>query len=211
MDSRQFYSTDGVDDWRVLFGTWACTQFDTGSFAMGAALVQRIAELADAADHHPDVDLRYGSVMVRTFSHDVGGLTERDTALARQISSAARDLGIAADPSAVQHVQVAIDARDIASVRPFWRAVLGFAEVDDADLADVNRRGPSFWFQHTDDETRTQRGRIHIDVYVPYDQVQQRIADALTVGGRIVNDTHAPDWWTLADPEGNEVDLAIWG
>jgi len=30
-------------------------------------------------------------------------------------------------------------------------------------------------------------------------------------GGRIVSDAHAPSWWTLADPEGNEADLAIWG
>ena len=30
-------------------------------------------------------------------------------------------------------------------------------------------------------------------------------------GGRVVSDANAPEWWTLADPEGNEVDLAIWG
>ena len=32
----------------------------------------------------------------------------------------------------------------------------------------------------------------------------------LAAGGRIVYDGHAPDWWTLADPEGNEVDVAPW-
>jgi 4a-hydroxytetrahydrobiopterin dehydratase len=46
---------------------------------------------------------------------------------------------------------------------------------------------------------------------VPHDQVEARIAAALAAGGRIVDDTHAPGWWTLADAEGNEADLAIWG
>jgi hypothetical protein len=49
------------------------------------------------------------------------------------------------------------------------------------------------------------------DIYLPHDQVQARIDAALAVGGRIVSDAHAPLSWTLADPEGNEVDLAIWG
>jgi hypothetical protein len=58
------------------------------------------------------------------------------------------------------------------------------------------------------DAPRPQRNRIHIDVYLPPDQVQARISAALAAGGRVVAD-RAPDWWTLADPEGNEVDLAI--
>jgi len=45
----------------------------------------------------------------------------------------------------------------------------------------------------------------------PHDQVQARIAAAVAAGGHIVSDANAPGWWTLADPEGNEVDLAIWG
>jgi 4a-hydroxytetrahydrobiopterin dehydratase len=61
------------------------------------------------------------------------------------------------------------------------------------------------------DAPRPGRGRFHIDVYVPYDQVEGRIAAALAAGGHIVSDAHAPEWWTLADPEGNEADLAIWG
>ena len=58
---------------------------------------------------------------------------------------------------------------------------------------------------------RTGRNRFHIDIYVPPDQVQARIDAALAAGGQIVSDAHAPGWWTLADPEGNEADLAIWG
>ncbi len=49
--------------------------------------------------------------------------------------------------AAVQHVQVAIDALDIARVRPFWQAVLGYAAAGDEDLLDAHRQGPTFWFQ----------------------------------------------------------------
>jgi 4a-hydroxytetrahydrobiopterin dehydratase len=97
---QQFDETVGVDDWRVRDDK-ACAQFGTGSFAAGVALVNEIGKLADAMDHHPDVDLRYPTVTVRLSSHDVGGLSERDVKLARQISAAARELGAAADPTAV--------------------------------------------------------------------------------------------------------------
>lgn len=211
MTATQFAESGGVEDWRVLWGGgYASACFLTGSFPVGAALVQAISELAAAAQHAPDVDVRPESVTVRLFTQEVGGLTERDVSLARQISAAARELRAPADPAGVQHVQVAIDALDIRSVRPFWRAVLGYAEVGDADLLDAHRRAPSFWFQQMD-APRPQRNRIHIDVYVPPDQVEARIAAALAAGGRVVSDANAPEWWTLADPEGNEADLAIWG
>src|SRR5215472_10977391 len=189
---------------------WACAYFQTGSFSADVALVQAISELAGAANHYPDIDLRPDGVTVRLFTSEPGGLTRRDVDLARQISATASELGISADPTAVQHVQVAIDALDIAKVRPFWHAVLGYAEVGDEDLFDAYREGPTFWFQQME-LPRSGRNRFHIDIYVPHDQVQARIDAALAVGGRIVSDAHAPGWWTLADPEGNEADLAIWG
>jgi 4a-hydroxytetrahydrobiopterin dehydratase len=209
--AQQFRESAGVEDWRALWGgQWACAHFRTGSFGVGVALVEAIGELAAAANHDPDVDLRPDGVTVRLFSHDVGGLSTRDVELARQISAAARKLDVSADPTAVQHVQVAIDTLVIADVRPFWHAVLGYSEVGDDDLLDPHRRGPSFWFQQMD-APRAQRNRIHIDVYLPHDQVEARIAAALAAGGHMVNDANAPGWWTLADAEGNEVDLAVWG
>jgi 4a-hydroxytetrahydrobiopterin dehydratase len=60
------------------------------------------------------------------------------------------------------------------------------------------------------DKPREQRNRIHIDLSVPRDQAEARIAAALDAGGRIVTDAFAPNWWTIADPEGNEVDIAPW-
>lgn len=203
---RQFLEADGVEDWRVLF-EGACTHFRTGSFSAGVALMDAIGDLAETANHHPDVDVRYASLTVRLVTHSVGGLSERDVQLARRISAAARELGVPADPTAVQTIQVAIDASLRPDVMPFWRAVLGYRELGDEDLVDPHARGPSLWFQEMD-APRPQRNRIHIDVSVPHDQAEARVAAAIAAGGRLVSDEHAPDWWTLADAEGNEVDVA---
>jgi 4a-hydroxytetrahydrobiopterin dehydratase len=209
---RQFHETGGVEDWRVL-GEGACTYFRTGSFAAGAKLVDAISRLADLEGHHPDIDVRYEGVTVRliTIRHDYYGLSERDVELARQISAVARDLGVPADPSAVQTVQVTIDALVGPEVVPFWRAVLGYRDRDPEgeDLIDPHGRGAPFWFQ-TMDAPRPQRNRIHIDVWVPHDRVEARVAAAIAAGGRLISDEHAPTWWVLADAEGNEADVCTW-
>jgi 4a-hydroxytetrahydrobiopterin dehydratase len=205
---REFHQAGGVDDWRVIFGG-AAAHFKTGSFRVGVALVSAIGELADAANHHPDVDLRYPGVTVRLVTHEVGGLSQRDVELARQISAAARELGVAADPSEVQTVQVAIDAPDRERVMPFWRAVLGYRAVGDEDLDDPHGSGPSFWFQRVD-AVQPGRNRFHVDVSVPHDQGEARVAAAVAAGGHLVSDEHAPEWWTLADADGNEADVATW-
>ncbi len=205
---RHFHERDGVEDWRILFGG-ATTYFVTGSFDKGVQLVDVIGRLADDANHHPDVDLRYPGVRVTLLTHEIGELSDRDVALAQQISAAARELGISADPSKAQVMQVSIDAMDIPKLRPFWSAVLGYDELGDEDVVDPLGLGPVVTFQQMD-EPRPQRNRVHIDVSVPRDQVEQRIAASLAAGGHIVTDAHAPHWWTLADAEGNEVDLAPW-
>jgi hypothetical protein len=61
----------------------------------------------------------------------------------------------------------------------------------------------------TDDARRAQRNRIHLDLFVPIDQVEARVQRALAAGGRVVRDEHAPRCWTVADPEGNEIDIAV--
>lgn len=204
----RFQETVGVDDWRVLFGA-ASAHFRTGSFATGVAFVDAIGALADAANHHPDVDLRYPGVTVRLMTHEVGGLSERDVDLARAISAAARELDVPSDPGALKAVQVAVDALAAPRVMPFWRALLGYREAGETDLVDPAGSAPPFWFQAMD-TARTERNRLHIDVAVPHDQAEERIAAALAAGGRLVSDAHAPAWWTLADPEGNEADVATW-
>jgi 4a-hydroxytetrahydrobiopterin dehydratase len=205
---REFHEAVGVDDWRVL-GNGASAYIGTGSFDKGVAFVNEIAELADAANHHPDVELRYSSVRVRLSTHEVNALTERDVMLARQISHAARTLALASDHSKVQEVQIAIDAIDIPVVRRFWQAVLDYQDEGDEDLIDPSGHGPSLWFQQMD-SPRVERNRIHLDVIVPHDLAEARVASVLAAGGRLVTDKYAPSWWVLADPEGNEACVATW-
>ena len=200
---RRFHEVD----WRVVRND-ACAHFRTGSFAAGVALVDAIGRLGEVTDHHPDVDLRSDSVTVRLRTES-GGLGETEIGLAQQISAAARELGVPIDPTSLQIVQIAIDALVIPDVMPFWRAVLGYQVVGDEDLIDPLFQGPPIWFQQMD-ARRPQRNRIHIDIYVPHDQAEARVAAALAAGGHVVSDENAPGWWTLADAEGNEVDVAPW-
>jgi 4a-hydroxytetrahydrobiopterin dehydratase len=208
ISSRTFHESDGVEDWRVLYGrAFAC--YRTGSFAAGIALVDAIGAVADAVDHHPDVQLRYGDVTVRLVSHDIGDLSARDLDLARRISRIARDLGVPADPTAVQQVNLTIDTLDRTAIMPFWRAALDYRDAGDEDLVDPRGLGAPIWFQQQD-EPRPQRNRIHLDVAVPHEQAEARVAAALAAGGRLVTDEHAPSWWVLADAEGNEACIATW-
>ena len=91
-DRTAIPESGGLEDWRVL-ASGASAWFDAPSHSAGAALVRRVAALADAAGHRPDIDLRATGVHVRTLAHDAAGLTERDVALARAVSAAAGTSG----------------------------------------------------------------------------------------------------------------------
>ena len=54
-------------------------------FRAAMAFVNRVADAAEAADHHPDIDIRYSKVTLALVTHDAGGLTQKDTALAAQV------------------------------------------------------------------------------------------------------------------------------
>jgi 4a-hydroxytetrahydrobiopterin dehydratase len=204
--AEQFHDASGVEDWRFLANSVGA-RFHTGSFPAGVALVGAIGQLAGAVSRPPDVDLRPASVTVWLLAQELEGLQRRHIELARQISAAARELGVRADPNDVQDVQLTIDALAGGQVRAFWRAVLGYREVGDDDLLDPHSRGPGIWFQQMD-VPRSGRNRIHVDVFVPHDQAEARVAAAIAAGGHLVTDEHAPTWWALTDPEGNEVDIA---
>jgi 4a-hydroxytetrahydrobiopterin dehydratase len=143
---QKFHQAAGIEDWRVLTNV-AHAHFRTGSFTEGVALVDAMGRLAEQAGHQPDVDLRPDGVTVRlttTTPDHFFWLSDRDVELARQISAAARELGVAADPSSVQMVQVTIDALVHPEVMPFWRAVLGYRQLGDEDLLDPHSSGPPF-------------------------------------------------------------------
>jgi 4a-hydroxytetrahydrobiopterin dehydratase len=205
--ARAFHAADGVEDWRVLF--WgAYAHYRVESFAQGARFVAAIAEIGIPEDHVLDVDLRPEGVTIRTSSSVEGMLTERDITLARRISEVARTLGLEPDPSQVQVVGIAAAQDTGSDTRPFWAAALGY-EVGTEDAIDRNRRGPHVSFQGLK-PPRPGRGRTHIDVSVPQDQAEARVAAALAAGGRIADDRNVPYWWTLASPENHKVDIAAW-
>ncbi|MHA7286890.1 VOC family protein [Arthrobacter sp. MDT3-44] len=193
----------GLGDWRKLAQALHA-RFLTGNFATGLALVAAIGELAEEMDHHPDVVLTYRHVDVKLLSHDASGITERDVRLARAVSELASAHGIAADPAAPAVVELALDTADPAAIGPFWAALLtgDAGAVDGDDVVDPSGRVPLLWFQHTDAH-ETPRQRFHLDLWVPHDAADARIAAAVAAGGTVVDATRAPSFTVLADAEGN--------
>ncbi len=212
----EFAARHELPGWRIVDRAVEA-DFVAGSYSGAAAFVAAIAADADAADHHPDIDLRYrGRVRVRLTTHASNGLTDLDAELAKVISARAIEHGLANEHATVQQVQVAIDALDIPAVLPFWRTVLGYVDERPANpgdpvdaIVDPLRINPPIWFQQMD-APRPQRSRTHLDVRVPHDQADARMAAAIAAGGRLLDDSHARAFWVLADPEGNEACICTW-
>jgi 4a-hydroxytetrahydrobiopterin dehydratase len=207
--------------WRYVLGLLRTT-LPAGSLAEAAELAGRVAAACGAeADGRLWIDLRRDQLVLSLQSPAAAEVTPREVALARRISEVAGGLGLATGagvggdaPRSVQVLEIAIDAMDIAAVRPFWKAVLGYSDEpgrsgpEDA-LVDPVGQGPAVWFQQMD-APRPQRNRIHLDVSVPHDEAQRRIRATLAAGGRLVYDAEAPAFWVLADPEGNEACVTTW-
>lgn len=194
----------GIDDWRMLAQALHA-RFLTKNFANGLKFVTAVTEAAEAANHHPDVTLKYPFVELKLMSHDVSAITQRDIDLALKISDIAREQGIKAKPSAPTELELALDTADPAVVGPFW-AVLLTGSTDSQhgdDVVDRSGRVPLLWFQHAY-KHETPRQRFHIDLWVPHDVAEERIAAAVEAGGRVVDDDQAPSFTVLADPEGNK-------
>ncbi|MYW93311.1 4a-hydroxytetrahydrobiopterin dehydratase [Amycolatopsis rubida] len=83
-DSAVEQALGSVPEWRREDDSIART-VELLSFPAAIEVVDRVAELAEEADHHPDIDIRWRTLTFRLSTHYLGGLTERDFALARQI------------------------------------------------------------------------------------------------------------------------------
>ncbi len=77
-----------LDGWQRV-GDEICKSFTRPSFADAVAFVVRIGFLAEAADHHPDLDIRWRTVIVALSTHDAGGITQLDVSLASAIDGVA--------------------------------------------------------------------------------------------------------------------------
>jgi len=148
------------------------------------------------------------SLTVR-LSRDLWQLEQRHVALARSVSAVARAHGAAPDRAAVQEVQLAIAAKRDAVDLGFWRAVLGYAPMADDNAVDPLGHGSTVWMQELD-EAKPLRHAMHLDVSVAREHVAARLQAALAAGGRIVDASHAPAHWTLADRAGNRVCVCAW-
>lgn len=196
----------GLDDWRQVLGTIRA-RFKTGDFATGLALVQRIGDAAEAANHHPDVRLSYGEVLVDLSSHDVGGITGRDVDLARQISGFAAEAGASADTGGITQLEIGLDTARGGDHAAFYAALLG-GEVTNGEPVDASGQVPTIWWQEPGEDgpplpDTDLEQRWHFDVWVPVDEGERRVQAAVAAGGRLVSDRAAPSYWVLEDAEGN--------
>jgi 4a-hydroxytetrahydrobiopterin dehydratase len=214
--SRQQIS-DAVDGtgWRYVLGQ-LCAAVPVGSLTEAVDVAARLVTAAGA--ERLWLDVRPDRLLLAVQSPDTGSVTAADLDLAHRLAAAVADLGLPLAPEvdtrSVQVLEIGIDALDIAAVRPFWKAVLGYADEpggggpEDA-LVDAGRQGPAIWFQQMD-APRPQRNRLHFDISVPHDEAPHRIRAAIGAGGTLVSDAHAPAFWVLADAEGNEACITTW-
>lgn len=198
----------GIDDWRHILGRIKA-RFRTGDFATGLALVNKVGEAAQAANHHPDITLTYADVIVTLSSHYEHGITRRDLDLAQQISGHAAELGIEVDVAGLTQLELGLDTTLGEQLAPFYAALLG-AQIVRGEPVDASGQVPTVWGQdlHQTDEALTLpdqqfQQRWHFDVWVPYDEAEHRVHAVLDAGGRLVSDTAAPAYWVVEDADGN--------
>ena len=220
---RRREASDAVESigWRFLLGTLR-TAVAVDSVAQGTETAAKaVAACGEDADRHLRIDIRPGRVVLTLQSLDQAAVTDLDVALAHRITEALRAAELTTGPDvrtdaphSVQLLELAIDALDIAAIRPFWKAVFGYGDEPGSGgptdpLIDPDFQGPAIWFQQMDRE-RPQRNRIHFDLCVPHDEAPRRVEAALAAGGRLLSDRRAPAFWVLADREGNEICVTTW-
>lgn len=204
---KAFLSAEGVDDWVVLHGG-ATAVFRVRSMSDAVRLAGAIAMIPEFEDSGALMTIASDFLAVR-LTRDLWQLESRHIELGRAISAIARAHNALADRAAVQEVQVAIAAKRAEIDIDFWRAVLGYAPMADDNAVDPIGYGSTVWMQEID-ESKPLRHAMHIDVSVAREQATLRLQAALAAGGRIVDDSHAPSHWTLADRAGNRVCIVAW-
>lgn len=144
--------------WRLILGV-LITHLPVPSLAAAAdAAGVAVAAASPDAEGHLSADLHADRVVLRLQTRAVGAITGRDLRMASQISAAVSARGWPTLPGAAavpQLLEIAIDAMDIAAIRPFWQAVTGYLDEPAAPelpnaLVDPLRRGPAIWFQQMD-------------------------------------------------------------
>jgi 4a-hydroxytetrahydrobiopterin dehydratase len=214
-----------LTDWRKL-AQGLHARYLVDDFATGARFVAAVGQAGDALGHHPSVAMGRGHVDLKLVSDDavyrdddgaeyvVQWPTQLDVDVARRITEVAADHGLRADPSAVSVIELGLDTADSAAIAPVWAALLtGNAESQghgspSDEIRDATGRVPNLWFGDADD-TEPARQRFHVEVYVPPEVAEQRVAAALAAGGTVVDDSDAPSLTVIADQDGNRGVLCV--
>ena len=204
---RAFLAAEGIEEWAVLHGGPTAV-YRTASLAEAATLAQSIAALPGLEGTNVQLSVVSDRLTVR-LTREVWKIEESHITVARAISAVAQAHSAAADRSAVHEIQVAISAKPDAIDLPFWRAVLGYAPMLGDNAIDPLGNSSTVWMQELD-AAKPLRHAMHIDVSVPRDQAEGRLAAAVAAGGIIVDASHAPSYWILADRSGNKVCIAAW-
>lgn len=177
--------------------------FEATSHAHAATLVGPVLSLVGDDHPRPLLDVRASGTRVRLSPScpDAPGL-------ALAITSAAARLGLAPVATGVRSLSISITSADPVRLVPFWQTVLDHDPADGGTrLSDPLSRRPDLTFEHADGVSSL-RSRLHIDVGHP-GAVAEPIASALAAGG---SERLACEWYsTLADADGNEVDLVPGG
>jgi len=74
--------------WEIVENHHLMKTYKFPDFAQALAFVNKIGAIAEAANHHPDIELSWGKVVVKTYTHTANGLTEKDYALANKVEAA---------------------------------------------------------------------------------------------------------------------------
>lgn len=198
-------------DWQTVFAAMAC--YRTTKPAQQQELAAAAAALATDAGFPLLVDLRPGLVVLDSgkdlWDAEAHGLDVDVLDFAARLQAAARALGATADPTLPRFVQLFLDAADVAAVRAFWAAALGYTPDRRAGLTDIvdpRRLDPVLVLQEIDaseTERRRQRNRLHVELAVPAELAPSRVAAAVDAGGRLLDE--ADGRARVADPEGNEL------
>ncbi len=204
---KEFLQADGLEDWVVLHGGPSAV-FLTPTFAETAELARDIAQLPGLDGTHTQLTIVSKRLTVR-LTREIWKIEAEHIELAREISKVAKAKGALSAPEQVQEVQFAIAAKPDAIDLGFWRAVLGYEPMLEDNAIDPLGVSSTVWMQDID-VNKSLRHAMHIDVSLSREQAQARVEAAVKAGGVIVDGSHAPSWWILADRSGNKVCVVAW-
>ena len=202
-----FLDAEGLQDWVVLHGGPTAV-YKAATLAEAASLANAIAQIPELDGTRAQLNVVSERLTVR-LTREVWNMESEHIDIARAISKVAKSHGAVAERNQVQEVQIAIAAKPEAIDLGFWRTVLGYEPMLDDNGVDPLGNSSMVYMQEID-SAKELKHAMHLDVSVAREVAEQRLAAAINAGGVIVDVSHAPAWWVLADRSGNKVCIVSW-